>query len=190
MRLRYSETVGKVFYTLMEIDLLREYAGKLTDMEHGFCVGLVSLDMGLENQVGPCSLYLLGSAGILHDIGKNGVPEEILNKRSELTAKERKAVEMHSRYGFEMLKAAGLTDVGKIVVAVHELQDNPYPRKRIRKRNRLVEIVAAADMYDGLASKRPYKEAFPFSDIEAEMKKNFRGDPKYVTQVLSRTGLE
>ncbi len=100
------------------------------------------------------------SAGPLHDFGKICVPADILKKTTFLRRSERMLLEHHTMAGFVLL-AYYLTDAGGIASEValnhHERGDGSgYPRG-IALRGRLVEIVAACDVYDALISPRPYR---------------------------------
>jgi len=100
------------------------------------------------------------SAGPLHDFGKICVPVEILRKTTFLRRSERAWLEHHTIAGFVLLHYY-LGDSGGVAPAValdhHERGDESgYPRG-IALRGRLVEIVAACDVYDALISPRPYR---------------------------------
>ncbi len=100
------------------------------------------------------------SAGPLHDFGKICVPVDILRKTTFLKRSERLLLEHHPSAGFVLLNYY-LGDAGGVAPAValdhHERGDGSgYPRG-IALRGRLVEIVAACDVYDALISPRPYR---------------------------------
>ncbi len=101
------------------------------------------------------------SAGPLHDFGKICVPVEILRKTTFLRRSERMCLEHHTMAGYVLLSYY-LGNFGGIAPAValdhHERGDGSgYPRG-IALRGRLVEIVAACDVYDALISPRPYRQ--------------------------------
>ena len=94
-------------------------------------------------------------SALLHDYGKTSIDAMILNKRGNLTKKERKIIEEHPRYSFESLKDWD-EEVAKVAVAHHEHQEHSYPRKqyvddildkrndngdRVRKLSRILAIV-------------------------------------------------
>ena len=72
--------------------------------QHSLRVGLLSIDLGYENFDLEEDLKILGSAGLLHDIGKLKVPLSILTKEAELTEEERTILSAHPRWGFLELK--------------------------------------------------------------------------------------
>jgi HD-GYP domain-containing protein (c-di-GMP phosphodiesterase class II) len=100
------------------------------------------------------------SAGPLHDFGKICVPVQILKKTTFLKRSERMSLEHHTMAGYVLLSYY-LGNFGGIAPAValdhHERGDGSgYPRGTAL-RGRLVEIVAACDVYDALISPRPYR---------------------------------
>lgn len=156
---------------------------------HSARVSLLSIDLGISNDLED-DIRILGYAGILHDIGKLEVPIEVLSKEGSLSPSERCIVSQHPRTGFNMMEDFN-QDVRKIVVGHHEWKKDPYPRKEHRdsegKRiQMLTQIVAAADIFDALESRRSYKEPMQKDEIEKIMRSDFKGDQNYVDQVLMR----
>jgi PAS domain S-box-containing protein len=110
------------------------------------------------------------NSAILHDIGKVGIPDSILLKPGRLTREEFEVVKRHSALGGEALKAVetkiegqSFLSLGKeIAFSHHEKWDGTgYPRGLKGDKIPLsARIVALADVYDALTSKRVYKEAF------------------------------
>jgi PAS domain S-box-containing protein len=110
------------------------------------------------------------NSAILHDIGKVGIPDSILLKPAKLTPEEFDVVKRHSALGGEALKAVesklegqSFLSLGKeIAFYHHERWDGTgYPKGlRGEKIPLSARIVALADVYDALTSKRVYKEAF------------------------------
>ena len=112
-------------------------------------------------------------AAPLHDIGKIKIPDAILNKPGRLTDEEYDVIKTHTVYGIEMLKNAGNT-MGEteylhmaedIAYYHHEWWDGNkrgYPEDISGEKIPLsARIMAVADVFDALMSKRPYKESFP-----------------------------
>ncbi|MBI5065900.1 HD domain-containing protein [Candidatus Woesearchaeota archaeon] len=174
----------------------------LESYEHSMRVGLLSVDLGLENHVNDFELRLLGYSGLLHDVGKVKIPLEILSKTEKLTSEELEVIKSHSRLGFlEIDDELEYGLIKPIIVAHHEYKKEGYPRKgrdrrkkarnkdrRKRKAdiNKLAEIIAVADMYDALTSSRSYKIALPKEEVEKILKTQYTGSTKYVEQVLDR----
>lgn len=107
----------------------------------------------------------------LHDIGKVGIPDQILLKPDKLTAEEFDIMKMHTVIGGETLAAAreesgdnAFLEMGtEIALSHHERWDGSgYPEGLEGEAIPLpARIVALADAYDAMSSKRPYKEAIP-----------------------------
>ncbi len=134
----------------------------------------------------------------LHDIGKVGIMDDILLKPGKLTEKEFIEMKRHAQFGGQVLRTADkkLHDKGKSLFAIgieiaeahHEKWDGSgYPfGKKGEEIPLSARIVAVADVFDALTSKRPYKEAFSLEDsfriIEEGKGKHF--DPTIVDVVL------
>jgi putative nucleotidyltransferase with HDIG domain len=116
--------------------------------------------MGLSEQ----ELDLLQRGGLLHDIGKIGVPGHILDKPGKLTREETAIVSEHPGKGSRILEPIpAFQDVIPIVAQHHERYDGRgYPRGLSGEDISLgARILAVADVYDALAADRPYRRAFP-----------------------------
>lgn len=126
-------------------------------------------------------------ASPMHDIGKVGIPDYILNKPGRLTTEERVIMDTHAELGYEMLKHSTrfvMKTAAIIALEHHEKWDGTgYPKQLKGEGIHLWgRITALADVFDALCSKRCYKEAWAdediFSLIKAEKGKHF--DPKLV----------
>ena len=101
---------------------------------------------------------------LLHDVGKIVVPPEILNKPGGLTAEERAVIERHPDAGVELLGDIEFPwDIRPMVRHHHEAWDGSgYPEGLAGEAIPLAaRILCVADVYDALASDRPYRPAFP-----------------------------
>ena len=121
---------------------------------------LVARSMGLDDN----ACRELRFAATMHDIGKVAVPDAILLKPGRLTAEERAVMETHARVGHEMLSGSGseLLDLAAtIALTHHERWDGAgYPCGLAAEAIPLVgRIVAVADVFDAVTSKRVYKDA-------------------------------
>ncbi|MDL4841856.1 HD-GYP domain-containing protein [Aquibacillus rhizosphaerae] len=130
--------------------------------------------------------------GLLHDIGKIVIPEIILNKPAKLTKDEFNVIKQHPQIGYETLKHIetfkdnGILDM---VLYHHERYDgNGYPHKLKGNEIPLVaRIMAVADAFDAMTSRRVYRDEREFSRVIEELKNN-KGkqfDPNIVDVFLS-----
>jgi HD-GYP domain-containing protein (c-di-GMP phosphodiesterase class II) len=102
------------------------------------------------------------AAGPTHDLGKICVPLDILKKTTPLTRKERNILHQHTLAGYALLSyyLRDAQNLSSIVARDHHERRNGsgYPRGIIQS-DRMIEIVAACDIYDALISSRPYRPA-------------------------------
>ena len=137
---------------------------------HADRVAALAVEIGRELRLGADVLAALEYAGVLHDIGKIGIPDEILAKRSPLTPDEMALVRDHPRIGAEIV--AGVEFLRAAVPAVrghHERWDGGgYPDGLAGEAIPLVaRVVNAADTWDACTSDRPYQAAFDAPGAEA-----------------------
>jgi putative nucleotidyltransferase with HDIG domain len=166
---------------------LADLQSQLPDVyEHSVQVAKLAVGLGIKRGCTESQLRTLAIAGLLHDIGKLDVSEEILHKSRALTEEEKKQVDQHARLGFERLDADFFSEIRRIVVAHHEHQTDPYPRSQDRHSDcsELSEIIAAADMFVALSSSREYKESYKSSKVCEIMHKEFTGNENVIDQVL------
>ncbi len=133
------------------------------------------------------------NAAPLHDVGKIGIPDHILQKNSKLTPEEWEIMKTHAELGYQILKdsKAPLLNMGaEIALSHHEKFDGTgYPKglkgDRIPLEGR---ITAIADVFDALTSRRCYKKAWDFSDVQdyctSEKGKHF--DPELVDRFFEQ----
>ena len=120
--------------------------------------------MGLsQNQI-----YEIGVAGLLHDIGKTKVPEEILNKPGRLDESEFAIMKNHSLYSYRMIEdSEDLSSQIKLAVLQHheKIDGSGYPLGvKFDQISDYAKILTIADIYDALVTERPYKAAFTQRD--------------------------
>ncbi len=128
-------------------------------------------------------------AAHLHDIGKIGVPDAILQKPSPLTDKEWVIMKSHSEIGYQILsKVAGFEEVANIVRHHHERWDGKgYPLGLIAKAIPCgSRIIALADSIDAMLSERYYRNALPMWKCKQEIERNAGTmyDPQLVHTLL------
>ncbi len=146
-----------------------------------------SVVIGEALQLDKEKLELLLSASMMHDLGKIGIPDEILLKPAKLTPEEFQIMKSHTVIGSELLSKSDselLQMAETIALAHHEKWDGSgYPKGLSGNDIPLVaRIVAVADVFDALTSERPYKKAWTVEDsinlLQSEKGKHF--EPKLV----------
>jgi putative nucleotidyltransferase with HDIG domain len=103
-------------------------------------------------------------AGLVHDVGKVGLPPSLLEKRGPLTLDERRQMELHSEIGERILaNIDAYSEISRIVRHHHERIDGQgYPDGlRGSEIPLIARIIAVADAYDAMTSDRPYRDAMP-----------------------------
>ena len=111
-------------------------------------------------------------AALLHDIGKIGIPDTILNKPSRLTDTEYDVIKSHTTIGADILRNVTIIDDAEIVARHHHerYDGNGYP-DHLEAENipYTARIVAIADAYDAMNSRRVYRKSLPKEKIRQEL---------------------
>jgi HD-GYP domain-containing protein (c-di-GMP phosphodiesterase class II) len=113
-------------------------------------------------------------AGLVHDVGKIGIPEAVLTKTGRLTPEEFEHIKKHPETGYGILKdIPALTDVLPGVLHHHERWDGGgYPHKIARDQIPLIgRVLALADTFDAMSSNRSYRPAMPREQVIAEIRR-------------------
>ena len=140
---------------------------------------LIAKDLGWDKK----ETRNLKNAAHLHDIGKSGIPDNILNKPTRLTEEEFQVIKEHTVIGAEILKNITLIDhVGEVARSHHERYDGMgYPDGLKGEEIPLyARVIAVADSYDAMNSRRIYRNPLGAEAIYNEISRN-RGsqfDPK------------
>ena len=139
---------------------------------HSARVNLIAMLLG--KQMGLCGdeLESLKWASILHDVGKIGMPESILNKPGRLSDKEYEVVRQHPGRGYEVLShIRQLKSASQAVLFHHERIDGQgYPLGISGAAIPLAaRIIAVADTFDALTSNRPYRKAMDEDEAHDEI---------------------
>lgn len=139
------------------------------------------------------SLRVLARAGLLHDIGKLGIPDAVLLKPGPLTSTEFDVIKKHPCMGLEILQRVGsLQQECKVIKGHHERVDGTgYPDGLAGDKIPLeARVLAVADVCDSLARDRPYRKALPMDEVRqilrAEAGSHF--DPRVVEVCMQRCG--
>ncbi len=140
--------------------------------KHSVDVATMAMIIGKKYGLPDRELHELGIAGLLHDVGKTKIPNEVLNKPAKLTDDEFALMKQHTLFGFEILKKKDEfpESIMKGVLQHHEkINGRGYPLGVPEtKIHRYAKIIAVADVYDALVTERPYKSGFP-KNVAIEM---------------------
>lgn len=142
---------------------------------HAERVAEICKKIGKKMDMDANSLKVIYNAALLHDIGKIGVLESILNKKSRLNTEEYRMIKKHPRFGEEILRPIfNLEKERNIVRHHHERVDGQgYPDGFDGAQLSLSEkIIIVADAFDAMNSKRSYRDAFNREAITKELKDN------------------
>jgi diguanylate cyclase (GGDEF)-like protein/putative nucleotidyltransferase with HDIG domain len=165
---------------------------------HSARVAEYAVAIAREMNLPPERVKLIRRAALLHDVGKIGLPEHVLNKRGDLTEYEFEIMKQHTLAADDILSVCHqLQGLVPIVRAHHERWDGAgYPDQRAGEDIPLeARILALADAVEAMASERTYHHAKPAEEIVAEVNSNAgtQFDPQVAaafTRVVRREGPE
>ncbi len=150
----------------LNIDALK-FSDEYT-FQHSVDVATIAMLIAKNSNMSEAEIQKIGMAGLLHDMGKSKIPNEILNKAGKLTEEEFAIMKNHSVFGYQILKDKGgiPQEVLMGVLQHHEkLNGRGYPMGvAAEKIFPCAKILAIADIYDALVTERPYKKAFSQQD--------------------------
>ncbi len=145
-----------IVLTLSQIRSVDDYT-----YEHSVNVCVLSLIVGIDLSLDKISLKKLGIGAILHDIGKVGIPENILKKPSKLTFNEFEEIKKHTKYGYEILRQTDVSEESALIALHHheKFDGTGYSNKLKGDSIPLfARIVAIADVYDAISNNRVYRK--------------------------------
>ena len=127
---------------------------------------------------------------MMHDIGKIGIPDRILNKPTRLTDEEWEIMQKHPIYSGEILKEfTAISDMASAVKYHHEWYDGTgYPYKLKGEEIPFVSrIITVADSFDTMDSKRVYRDPLPKEEIIKQLRENAgrQFDPEIVPYMIA-----
>lgn len=131
---------------------------------HALNVSILTMALAEFIGLGPKEVRNFGIAGLLHDLGKVKIPEEILNKPGKLTNEERLLMNSHTVEGARLILAAEEhLDLAAVVAYEHHVKLNGggYPSFDFpRKCHQASDLVHVCDVFDALRTARPYRDAW------------------------------
>jgi HD-GYP domain-containing protein (c-di-GMP phosphodiesterase class II) len=146
---------------------------------HGHSERVAAFAVALAEELGWQETYQVRVGGILHDIGKIGVPDAILNKQERLTDEEFARMKQHPMIGYNAMRdsQAMWRDLPMVLSAILEhhirADGGGYPALRVGNEiSRIGQIVHVADVFDALTSTgRPYRSAMPPEEAIAVLRR-------------------
>lgn len=148
----YLELLVKIIYL---IDAKDKYT-----KEHSENVSKYAVLLGKQLNLSDNELEILKIGGLLHDIGKIGIPEKILNKNTPLTNSEYALIKKHTIIGETLLPRDSCIEIKKIIRNHHERIDGTgYPDKlKGNEISLLTRIITIADSFDAMTTQRAYNK--------------------------------
>jgi len=157
---------------------------------HSRRVTELAMRLGRQLNLGPEQIQQIRFGALLHDIGKMGIPNSILNKPGPLSTEERSLIEMHPTYAFELLK--GIEYLKQAIAIPHYHHENwdgsGYPHGLAAESIPLsARIFAIVDNWDALTSERPYRKAWSHEDTLAYLREQtgLKFDPNLIPDFLT-----
>jgi diguanylate cyclase (GGDEF)-like protein/putative nucleotidyltransferase with HDIG domain len=173
MRREKLLTKDKTVNTMIEVIMKSLYAKNPRESDHSQRVSRIASNLGQRMDLDKHSLEKIRIAGLMHDIGKIGIPESILDKPGPLSEMERAEMQEHAVIGYRILNATSeFAEISDIILSHHEHWDGSgYPRGLSAVEIPLVaRLIAVADAFDAMTSDRPYRKALSNTQALAELK--------------------
>ncbi len=157
--------------------------------DHSATVAHLARAVGVRMGWSEDDLRQLETAATLHDVGKIGIPDSLLNKRGPLSERETQQIRQHSVLGQQILSSAGLSEIMPVVRSHHEHWDGSgYPDGLAGEEIPLgARIIGVCDAYDTMVTDRPQSPPMRREDALAliEDEAGFRFDPACVAALRS-----
>jgi PAS domain S-box-containing protein/diguanylate cyclase (GGDEF)-like protein/putative nucleotidyltransferase with HDIG domain len=169
----------------IEIIMNSLYEKNSREMEHSKRVSYwcekIAQRMNLDSHI----VSKLRIAGLMHDIGKIGIPDSILDKPDRLTEEEFNLIRKHSEVGYRILSAANeFSEIADYILAHHERWDGMGYPKGLKGNDIPIyaRIISVADSFDAMTSDRAYRKAMSINQAKQEITKfsNIQFDPSVV----------
>jgi PAS domain S-box-containing protein/diguanylate cyclase (GGDEF)-like protein/putative nucleotidyltransferase with HDIG domain len=159
-----SRTIDLIMNSLLEKNQ-RELA-------HSRRVSEISVQIAHQLELPMETVRKIRIAGLMHDIGKIGIPDSVLNKPARLNPEEWNEIKKHSEKGYKILSSANeFSEIADYVLQHHKHWDGSgYPQGLSGDHIKLeARIIALADAYDAMTSDRSYREAMDANDAKEEI---------------------
>jgi len=187
---KIQERTEQLYQTQKDVIQRLSRAVEYRDSEtgsHTMRISQYAFDLSEAVGLSSAECEIMSTACLLHDVGKIGIPDNILQKPGKLTSEEWEIMKTHTTIGSELLSGSSskFLKLGEeIALTHHEKWDGSgYPKGLKGEKIPLAgRICGLCDVFDALTSKRPYKKAWPAGDALEEVKKGsgFHFDPAIV----------
>jgi len=170
----YDDLKSAYFYTIKAITNSIEARDPYT-RGHSGRVAQFSKVIATELDWGKDRIALIDWGGMLHDVGKIGIPDFILNKPTKLTADEYRQIQLHPSIGAQIVKDISfLTSSTPYIFEHHERFDGKGYPTGLGEKDISIEgrLLAVADSFDAMTSDRPYRKALRAEDALDELLRN------------------
>jgi diguanylate cyclase (GGDEF)-like protein len=140
---------------------------------HSQAVSRLAAQVALQAGLPEAEIEDIRLAGIVHDVGKIHVPEDVLNKPALLTAEEFEKMKSHAEWGARILEPLKVKAIERIVLYHHEALDGQgYPEGLKGEQIPLgARIITVADAFDAMVSDRPHRKARTVGEALAELRR-------------------
>lgn len=170
-----NDLIQKEITAVMMLAKSAESKDKCTG-DHILRLRVYSKAVGTKLGLSEDDLEILDFGSILHDVGKIGIEDKILNKPGKLNPEEWDVMKTHALKGGDILRYGNDPFFSKISLIAEQHHENfdgtGYPKGlKGDEISILARIVAIADTFDALESVRPYKQGFPMETIHEEMER-------------------
>jgi diguanylate cyclase (GGDEF)-like protein len=141
---------------------------------HSETVSALAAAIGAELGLDEATVDQLALGGLLHDIGKIGIPDSLLQAPRALTAAEFEAIKAHPALGYSLLEGLGIAPIDEWILHHHENWDGTgYPDKLAGEEIPLgARIIRVADAFEAMTANRPYRNAQSVEYALSELRGN------------------
>jgi len=179
------------------IDLIMNtlYEKSSREMLHSQRVSEICEKIALKMNFDQDDISQVKAAGLIHDIGKMGIDEKILNKPGGLDADEWKKIQRHPEIGYRILSSSNeFSELAKYVLEHQERWDGKgYPKQLIREEISIqARIIGVADAFDAMTCDRAYRKGLSVDEAVAEIKKcaGTQFDPEVANVFIEKVLIE
>jgi len=184
-----KDEANRIYFAALNTLTAAMQARDDTSLQHLERVANYAVALGKRLDMSQEDLVDLYCAALLHDLGKIGIPENILNKPGTLTREEFAQVRKHPEIGIKILETLVASEkISSIILHHHEFYNGTgYPSGLAREQIPLgARIIAIADAYDAMTSDRPYSRAKTHEEAVVELIRcaGIQFDPRLIVHFL------